>query len=56
MQPAYESFPTAAVARNRNSISYAVSPYGINLPSALSLTEEQVVFVASKLKMLLGGA
>ena len=55
MQPAYESFPTAAAARNRNSISYAVSPYGINLPSALSLTEEQVVFVASKLKMLLGG-
>ena len=55
MQPAYESFPTATAARNRNSISYAVSPYGINLPSALSLTEEQVVFVASKLKMLLGG-
>jgi perosamine synthetase len=55
MQPAYESFPTAAAARSRNSVSYAISPYGINLPSALSLTEEQVVFVASKLKMLLGG-
>jgi perosamine synthetase len=56
MQPAYESFPTAAVARERNLVSYAVSPYGINLPSALSLTEDQVAFVAAKLKMLLGGA
>jgi perosamine synthetase len=56
MQPAYESFPTAAVARERNLVSYALSPYGINLPSALSLTEDQVVFVAAKLKMLLGGA
>lgn len=56
MQPAYESFPTAAVARERNLVSYAVSPYGINLPSALSLTEDQVAFVADKFKMLLGGA
>jgi perosamine synthetase len=56
MQPAYESFPTAAVARERNLVSYAVSPYGINLPSALSLTEDQVAFVAAKFKMLLGGA
>jgi perosamine synthetase len=56
MQPAYESFPTAADARKRNSVSYAVSPYGVNLPSALSLTEDQVAFVASKLKMLLVGA
>ena len=56
MLPAYDSFPAAAAARERNSASYAVSPYGINLPSALSLTEDQVVFVASKLGMLLGGA
>jgi perosamine synthetase len=55
MQPAYEGFPTAATARERNVSSYAISPYGVNLPSALSLTEEQVVLVASKLKMLLGG-
>jgi perosamine synthetase len=54
MQPAYESFPTAAAARQRNSASYAVSHYGINLPSALSLTEEQVVFVATKLRRLVG--
>jgi perosamine synthetase len=53
MQPAYQSFPTAAAARACNSVSYAVSPYGINLPSALSLTEEQVAFVARTLKILL---
>jgi perosamine synthetase len=56
MLPAYESFPTAAAARARNGASYAVSPYGINLPSALALTQEQVAFVAAKLKMLLRGA
>ena len=54
MLPAYQSFPTAAAARARNSASYAVSPYGVNLPSALSLTEEQVEFVAGTLKSLLG--
>ena len=54
MLPAYQSFPTAAAARARNSASYAVSPYGVNLPSALSLTEEQVKFVAGTLKSLLG--
>lgn len=56
MLPAYQSFPTAAAARERNSASYAISPYGINLPSALMLTEEQVGFVASKLKQLLRAA
>ena len=55
MLPAYESFPTAAAARARNSAAYAVSPYGVNLPSALSLTEEQVAFVSAKLKDLVGG-
>jgi perosamine synthetase len=56
MQPAYQSFSTAVAARERNLVSYALSPYGINLPSALSLTEDQVAFVVSKLKMLLDGA
>ena len=55
MLPAYHSSPAAAAARARNSASYAVSPYGVNLPSALSLTEDDVAFVASKLKILLRG-
>jgi perosamine synthetase len=50
MLPAYEGFPTAAEARKRNAASYAVSPHGVNLPSALSLTEEQVAFVVATLK------
>jgi perosamine synthetase len=53
MLPAYETFPTAAPARERNTVSYAVAPYGVNLPSALSLTEEQVEFVAGKLNALI---
>jgi perosamine synthetase len=54
--PAYRSSPAAAAARERNSASYAVSPpYGVNLPSALSLTEEDVTFVASRVKILLRG-
>ena len=56
MLPAYMSSPAAAAARARNSASYAVSPYGVNLPSALSLTEDDVAFVASRLKLLLQGA
>jgi perosamine synthetase len=53
--PAYESFPTAAAARERNVASYAVSPYGVNLPSALSLTQEQVELVVDKLKAIVFG-
>jgi perosamine synthetase len=55
MQPAYQAFPTATAARKRNLVSYAISPYGVNLPSALSLTEDQVAFVAAKLKGLFAG-
>ena len=55
MLPVYESFPSAAAARARNSAAYAVAPYGVNLPSALSLTQDQVEFVVAKLKMLLQG-
>jgi perosamine synthetase len=53
MLPAYESCPTAPAARERNSVSYSLSPYGINLPSALSLTEEQVQIVATSFAALI---
>jgi perosamine synthetase len=55
MLPAYQATPAAAVARRRNAASYAVSPYGVNLPSTLSLTEKEVSFVVSRLKALLRG-
>lgn len=40
--PAYQGREEAVRARERNRVAYALTPRGINLPSALSLTEEQV--------------
>src|ERR1700704_3706404 len=55
MLPAYESVPGAAAARARNAASYAVTPCGVNLPSALSLTREQGELGANTLTTLLHG-
>jgi perosamine synthetase len=52
--PAYESLPQAQAARGRNRVSYEISPYGINLPSGLNLTRDQVQYVCSQLKQILG--
>lgn len=40
--PAYEGSSAARDASARNPVSYRLSPWGINLPSALCLTEEDV--------------
>lgn len=53
--PAYADTEEARVARERNVVSYEISPYGINLPSALELTREQVAFVSDSLKEILAG-
>jgi len=53
--PAYADTEEARNARERNVISYEISPYGINLPSALGLTREQVAFVSDSLKGILAG-
>ena len=50
--PAYAASPHAAVAAKRNLIAYDISPRAINLPSALSLTEDQVGFVCDRLTRL----
>jgi perosamine synthetase len=39
------AYPNHGDARRRNVAAYAVSPYGVNLPSALSVTQEQVEYV-----------
>lgn len=52
--PAYEGSATAVKARERNVTSYSLSPRGINLPSALSLTENEVDRVASVFLKMLG--
>lgn len=54
--PAYQHLEQAHEARERNVISYRLCPYGINLPSALNLTREQVAYVCDVLRLLLQGA
>ena len=51
---AYEGQTEAVLARRRNEVSYRLSPYGINLPSALCLERSQVQRVAKTLSRLLG--
>lgn len=51
--PAYAKFPQANIARERNATAYRLAPYGINLPSSLSLTEEQARTVCGKLTEIL---
>ena len=51
--PAYKNSAQAGLARERNLNSYAVSPYGINLPSALILKQDDVHVVCEALKIAL---
>ncbi len=51
--PAYEHNEQSRWARQRNPVSYQISPYGINLPSGLNLTEKQVQYVCDTLKVIL---
>jgi perosamine synthetase len=51
--PAYQHLAQAQQAREQNRVSYQISPYGINLPSALNITEEQVKYVCDVLKKIL---
>jgi len=53
MLPAYENSKQAQLAQKDNQIAYQISPYGVNFPSALSLTEEQVNYVCGVLRDLL---
>ena len=51
--PAYYETEAAQAARARNHVSYRITPYGINLPSGLNMTEEKVVYVCDALKAIL---
>ena len=51
---AYRDLPESRLAAERNVISYGLAPYGINLPSALSLTEEDVAYVCQELAGVVG--
>jgi perosamine synthetase len=51
--PAYEGSEQANLARQRNKVVYGISPYAINLPSALNLTHEDIKNVCNCLKDIL---
>ena len=51
--PAYTGLEQAQKAQQRNSVSYKISPYGVNLPCALNMTEEKVQYVCDVLKEIL---
>jgi perosamine synthetase len=52
--PAYAHLPQAAEARERNVVSYRLSPWGLNLPSGLNLDEGMVDRVCQALARALG--
>ncbi|HXG25184.1 MAG TPA: DegT/DnrJ/EryC1/StrS family aminotransferase [Chthonomonadales bacterium] len=51
--PAYSHLESARQAQQRNVVSYRISPFGINLPSALSLTEDDVEYTCKTLIAIL---
>ena len=51
--PAYENLEQSQQARQRNRVSYQISPYGINLPCGMDMTEEKVRYVCNALKDIL---
>jgi perosamine synthetase len=53
--PAYRSHGGPAVWAKRNPVTYAISPWGINLPSGFNLTEPLVETVADAFKEIVSG-
>jgi len=47
---AYSDTREAQGAIDRNSISYRISRYGINLPCGMDMTEEKIIYVCDCLK------
>ena len=52
--PAYQHLDQARQARGRNQVSYDIGPRGLNLPSALNLTRDQVKYVCGALVNRIG--
>ena len=52
--PAYANTPQAETARERNTVGYGISGRGVNLPSGLQLTREDVATVCAALREILG--
>ena len=54
--PAYASSPQATSGRTENPVSYRLGAHGINLPSSLSLTRDEVRYVAETLRAIVARA
>jgi perosamine synthetase len=52
--PAYEKSEQARLASRRNERAYEISPYGLNLPCGLNMSQEKVGHVCSALGSILG--
>jgi perosamine synthetase len=52
-QPAYSAFASACEARGRNTVSYRISPYGVNLPCGMNMDEDTVGIVCNELKRVI---
>jgi perosamine synthetase len=52
--PAYANNPDIERARRENVVAYRIAPYGVNLPSALNLTREQVARVCEAVVAIAG--
>lgn len=52
--PAYQHLQQASQARQRNKTAYKISPYGLNLPCGMKMTEEKVHYVCGVVKSILG--
>ena len=53
--PAYATSPDASRARDANVVSRSLGRFGLNLPSALSLTEDDVDYACAHLTAILRG-
>ena len=47
--PAYRDFNTAKNGQSKNLTSYQISPYGINLPCGLQITEQEVEYICKSI-------
>jgi len=54
--PAYEDSEQAHIARQRNKVAYRISPYAINLPSALSLGRDEIDTVCDAFREVISSA
>jgi perosamine synthetase len=51
--PAYSGHPQAKLAQERNSVAYRIAPYGLNMPSALTLERADVARACAALRTAL---